>query len=127
MLGLLHLKLGITGSLSTSRSNILNRSNSASKNFLEAVITTGLLTRLVFSSPLLFLTVLLIVKDAVLFNLLKAVGSGHAPAVRRGLDRQREDYPNPFRYWALSSAVLWVIFLLIAYLFIFYLRKLSRG
>jgi multicomponent Na+:H+ antiporter subunit D len=73
------------------------------------------------------MAVLLIVKDAVLLNLLKAVGSGHAPAVRRRLDRQREDYPNPFRYWALSSAVWWVIFLLIAYLLIFYLRNLIRG
>jgi multicomponent Na+:H+ antiporter subunit D len=70
---------------------------------------------------------ILIVKDAVLFNLLKAVGSDQAPAVRRRLDRQRENYPNPFRYWTLSSALLWVIFLLIAYLLIFYLRKLTRG
>jgi multicomponent Na+:H+ antiporter subunit D len=70
---------------------------------------------------------LLIVKNVILFNFLKLVNSDQAAGVGQRLAKQREDYPNPFRYWALSSAVLWVIFLLIAYLLIFYLRKLSRG
>ena len=73
------------------------------------------------------MAVVLIVKDAVLFSLLKVVGSNHASTVRQRLARQRKAYPNPFRYWALSSAVLWVIFLLIAYLMMFYLKRSTRG
>ena len=65
----------------------------------------------------------MIVKDGVLLGVLKMAGSPHAGAVRQRLEERKAAYPLPFRYWASSTAVLWIVLMLIAYLLIFYYKR----
>lgn len=68
--------------------------------------------------------VIMILKDTVLLNILRRSGSEQAVVVQHRLAKQRAEYPLPFRYWTLGSAVLWIILLLFVYLLIFYYRRL---
>jgi len=70
------------------------------------------------------MVVLLIIRDTILFNLLKVTGSGHAVEVQERLAKQKASYPSPFRYWAPGSAVFWVVLLLFIYLLIFYYERI---
>ena len=43
------------------------------------------------------------------------------------LEKQKAAYPLPFRYWASSSAVLWIVLVLIIYLLLFYHERSGAG
>lgn len=65
------------------------------------------------------MVVLLMVRDTILFNLLKVTGSSHAVEVDQRLAKQKANYPSPFRYWTPGKAVFWVVLLLFIYLLMF--------
>ncbi len=60
--------------------------------------------------------VILVVKDSILLRVFKLSESDFVSEVEQRLDKHKQSYPAPFRYWALGPAVFWVIILLCFYL-----------
>ena len=65
--------------------------------------------------------VALIVRDTILFIVLKITGFGQAAEVKKRLLRQKAHYPSPLRYWQASKAISWIIVFLSFFLLMFYI------
>ena len=53
--------------------------------------------------------------------------ASHATDVEKRLEKQKAVYPLPFRYWASSSAVFCITVMLVIYLLLFYIKRLSTA